>query len=71
MRSRLIQHVAQVPLFPLFSRGMSRDAILANDRHAHNASAVSGAGRPEEMESGHGLHDETPRFIHPASPHYS
>ncbi len=42
---------------------MSGDAILANDHHAHNATVLSDAG--------HGLHGETPRSIHLASPHYS
>jgi len=94
------------PAFPALLAMMSREAILANDLYAHNATAVSGGGRlvhlvdlvhlvylvglvhpnkqdkpnkPNkrdrladffsillEMESGHGLHGETSRSIHPA-----
>ena len=33
------------PAFPVTLAIMSRDAILANDLYAHNATAVSGPGR--------------------------
>ena len=37
------------PAFPALLARMSRDAILANDHQAHNATAVSDAGRPVHL----------------------
>ena len=41
-----IAHFMRVLLFPALLAIISMEAILANDHQAHNATAVSDAGRP-------------------------